>query len=48
MTEEQITLLKKALELYSLSIDHRPFKDESDEFYEMKIALSELIGIDVT
>jgi len=51
MTEEQLRLLKKALDLYHFVIDQRRCdnydNDESNAFYYMKQALSELIGTDI-
>ena len=51
MSEEQIELLKKALELYAFTIEQRREDNydvyESNEFYEMRERLSELIGVDV-
>lgn len=52
MSERQIELLKKALELYDFSIEqHQEFPNDSaeaNEFFHMRKALSELIGADVT
>ena len=52
MTEEQIELLKKALELYDFIIEQRREdrydNEEANAFYWMREKLSELIGIDVT
>ena len=52
MTDEQIELLKKVLELYSFTIEQRRTSrydnEESNEFYYMKEALSEQIGVDIT
>ena len=52
MTEEQIELLKKALELYRFTIEQRRVdrydNEEANAFYFMCEELSELIGADVT
>ena len=52
MDEEQIELLKKALELYSFTIQQRREDNydvwEMNEFFYMRKKLSEIIGIDVT
>ena len=52
MSDRQIDLLRKALELYAFIIEQRRESPsdtgESNEFFEMKEALSALVGIDVT
>lgn len=52
MSDRQIELLRKALELYDFTIEqHRLFPSdntEDNEFFEMREALSKLIGEDVT
>lgn len=52
MNAEQIVLLKKALELYEFVLEQRRESRydvlEINEFYEMKVRLSELIGEDIT
>lgn len=53
MTEEQIEMLRKALELYGFTLTDLPTADEYDqnnanEFFKMKEKLSDLLGIDLT
>lgn len=52
MSQEQIAVLKKALELYEFTIEQRRGGNwdvfELNDFYEMKQSLSELIGVDIT
>ena len=52
MTEQDVDLLKKALELYSFTIEQRR-EDRYDvfevnEFFTVKSKLSKIIGVDVT
>ena len=51
MDEEQISMLKKALALYSFTIDQRresSYDPEASAFYRMVDALSEKVGVDLT
>ncbi len=52
MEEEQIMLLKRALELYDFTIQQRRIDNydvwETNEFFDMRKKLSEIIGIDIT
>lgn len=52
MTERQIELLKKALELYEFTINQRRQDSKSDveeanEFFHMTEALSEILGFEL-
>ena len=51
MTEEEIKLLKKALELYKFVIEQRRTdsydNEEMNEFYYMQESLSKAIGQDI-
>ena len=52
MPQEQIAVLKKALELYAFTIEQRREGNwdvfELNDFYEMTQSLSELLGVDFT
>ena len=52
MDEEQIKLLKRALELYEFTIQQRRTDNydvwEMNDFFYMRQKLSEIIGVDVT
>lgn len=52
LTEEQIKLLKRALDIYAFYIDqHRGEQfdvNDSNRFFQMRKTLSSIIGIDVT
>ena len=51
MTEEQIKLLNKALNLYSFTIEQRKEDrydvSEGNEFYEMILALESITGLKI-
>ena len=51
MSEEQIVLLKRALDLYGFTIEQRRKSNydvgEMNEFFDMRQSLSEKIGVDV-
>ena len=47
MDERQLELLRKALELYTFTIEQRKDNDESNEFFHMKEKLSEILGVNV-
>ena len=48
MTDRQIELLKKALDLYEYSISQREYpKKDDEEFFKMREALSNLLKTDV-
>ena len=48
MTDKQIELLKKALDLYEYSISQREYsKEDEKEFFEMREVLSNLLEVDV-
>lgn len=52
LTEDQVKLLKRALDIYAYFIDqHRNDQfdvTDSNEFYWMRDKLSHIIGVDVT
>ena len=52
MNEDQIKLLKRALDIYMFFIeqnmDDKFNVDDSNDFFCMKVKLSEIIGVDVT
>ena len=45
MDERQIELLKKALDLYEFAIDQRHDQTETNEFFYMREALAEILGV---
>lgn len=48
MTQEQIEMLKKALDLYDFAISQREYpEEEENEFYWFREKLSEILGVDV-
>ena len=52
MDEEQIKLLKRALDIYTFFIEQNMndkfYVGDSNDFFRMKEKLSEIIGVDVT
>lgn len=47
MSEEQIEMLKKALDLYEFAVDQRKCYSESNEFFDMVEELSKIVGINL-
>ena len=52
MNEDQIKLLKRALDIYTFFIEQNMGDkfdvDDSNDFFRMKEKLSEIIGVDIT
>lgn len=47
MTNEQIEMLKNALDLYNLAIKQMGDQYDENEYYHMRESLSELTGFDL-